>query len=262
MLTQQMPALVKALSGALSPADLKSLTQALGNCTQPLTSRQAVNMMQPIYNSSNAVYEGDQWNVNNYTNIFPQAGDEISNFWNQFLNYTENVNNTNNYNNTFNFPTYNEFTSNNYFGGDTINIQGDTVTNNHYTTNSYVDNSVVNNITVQNKFIGPPGPAGPAGEPGRDGRDGAPGAPGRDGVTQVIHVFDNLQFATKTLKIPTQINARLSAFYGEEVVKDVTVTFDGETCDVSANTYTTELALPQGVEVEVQYETVRVLVPS
>lgn len=261
MLTQQMPALVRALSSSMAPADLKSLTQALGNCAQPLTSRQPVNMVQPIYNSSNAVYEGDQWNVNNYTQLFPRAGDEISNFYNQFVNVNENVNNTNNYNNNFNFPTYNEFTNNSYFGGDTINVQGNTVTNNHYSTNSFTDNSVTNNMTVINQFLGPPGPAGPPGNPGAAGRDGAPGAPGRDGVTAVIHVFDNLQFGRRFLRIPKAIKAKLSAYYGETVVTDVSVTFDGEACSVSSDTSTTELDLPQGVEVEVDYDTVEVLVP-
>lgn len=135
MLTQAMPALVKALSGVLPPAALKQLTQALGNCNQPLTHRGDVQITPPQLTTRNGLVSGFQngglpgatgWSPQQYSNFLPQAG--VRNQWSQydiagFSN--QNIWNQSNYGgNTFNLPLNQSFAVNQYFGSPTFVISG------------------------------------------------------------------------------------------------------------------------------------------
>ena len=178
MLTQQMPSLLKALDGILPDAALKQLTQALGNCQQPITARGDVSIVPSVINNYNGVYYGDQWNPNDYPDLFPTTNN-IDNRtyidvpgWNGPGQWT-----TNNYGgNTFTFPTTNDFNISQYYGGPTFNVGGETVLNNTYATNLTTNNINTTSITINGEPLNaqPPIP-GPPGEPGRDGRDGVDG---------------------------------------------------------------------------------------
>lgn len=143
MLTQAMPSVVKALSGVLPPTALKQLTQALGNCNQEVSQRGDVNVSPDAWtniNNDNGVYYGDTWNGRDYGDIINNVNNDI----------------TNNNQNLFDFTTRQQFTTNNFYGGDTINNAGDTFFD---TVNT--NNLVTNYITVNN----PPGEQGPVALP-------------------------------------------------------------------------------------------------
>lgn len=76
MLTNTMPALVSALQKVLPPTALKELTQALGNCNQPLTHRGPVSLQNNYYNTRAGEYPGSTviggsnvWGPSNFTTI-------------------------------------------------------------------------------------------------------------------------------------------------------------------------------------------------
>lgn len=202
MLTSSMPALTKALADVLPQAAIKQLTQSIGNCAQPLTHRGPVNMQAadvPFANNSAGpgASGGGTWNPAQYRDLLPTT-DQARNV--DMPGFNPGGWNLTNYGGgNFYFPTSQEFTTNQFYGGPTYNVAGDT-----NFTNQYVDNSSVVNLTV--KYIngwpapvsqrpaGPPGAPGAAGEDGFDGwdgrdavdgRPGAPGANGRDGVPGV-----------------------------------------------------------------------------
>lgn len=193
MLTQTMPALVQALSRVLPQQAVSQIAAALGNCNQPLTHRGGVSIQPSNQYLAGGVNYGDQWNPADYGDIFPTVN-QANNFGgsNQQLqniydlaNYNYNYA-TNNYGgNSFNFPTTNEFAINEYYGGPTTYIGG----------NSEFVNTVTTNLTTQNLTTqiingqpapgtpGSRGPAGPPGEPGAAGLDARPGAPGAPGAS-------------------------------------------------------------------------------
>lgn len=216
MLTQTMPAVVRALQKSMDPQTLKAFTQALGNCNQPLTHRGSVNTAPAYVDSRSYEYPstsyGGTWNTTNYIggdNFFGDTynnyeGDtnfvdlgDINNIFNDRRSYHnifnesiagdtfidvagDTINNVNNNinNSNFSFPTNNFFNQN--IDNRVTNVNNQTTYNNNNITNrSVTNNHIVNNISVKN-INGKPvaGPAGPPGTPGRDGRDGAPGAPG------------------------------------------------------------------------------------
>lgn len=178
MLTQAIPALVKALSGNTDPATLQQIAQALGNCSQPLTHRGDINVQPNGPANDKGVIRPGAWNPNDpqYSGLIPPAG---SGGMFDIPGWSGSNWNTNNYGgDQFSFPTNQEFINTNYFGGPTNNYGG----------NSYFDNSTHNNITVNNintttinnQPVAPGGPTtpGPAGPPGIPGPQGAPGEPG------------------------------------------------------------------------------------
>lgn len=135
MLTQAMPALVKALTGVLPPAAVKQLTQALGNCNQPLMHRGDVQVTPAQLTTRNGVVSGVKngglvgatgWDPRAYANFLPQAGAfnpsaaydmpgfSNSSQWNQ-SNYAGNQ---------FSFPLNQAFTLNTYLGAPTFNVSG------------------------------------------------------------------------------------------------------------------------------------------
>ena len=205
MLTQTMPAVVRALQGTMPPAALKQFTQALGNCTQEVVQRGDVNVSPDAWtnvNNRNGVYDNNAWNANDYRDLFTN-GDLINNINNQ---------------NDFDFSTRQEFATNNFYGGDIQNYAGDVNISNLNT-----DNITTQNITVTGGPKGDPGEPGPPGQPGAGGADGRDGRDGRDLFGNVVQNKLRLQYVrevvSKTrifnLQIPTAVN------------------FNAETCEVS-----------------------------
>lgn len=139
MLTQTMPSVVSALAKALPADALKQLTQALGNCNQPLTHRAGLNVQPSEYLYDNAKAPSGRWNPSDYRRLLPYAGQTINNFdvpgwtpgsdWNSY-NYSGD---------NFYFPTNQDFNTNNYYGGPTVNVGG----------NVFFDNTQTNNLTTQ-----------------------------------------------------------------------------------------------------------------
>lgn len=176
MFTQSMPQLAQALSGALPEAALRQLMQALGNCQQPLSHRGAVNLQPPTTTGAGGLARPGVWRTSDYRDLLPTAGQDT--FIDVAGDSYNNTDNTHNYDgHQFNFPINQDFNYNNYFGGDTFNVAG----------NSTFDNTTINNTTTQNlnttnlnvdyinnTYVG------------QDGRDGANGRDGRDGITTIV----------------------------------------------------------------------------
>lgn len=154
MFTQSAPAITNALSGALTPQVIQQLTQALGNCGQPLTHRGPVNFSPSGPSQFGPGYIiGGRWN--------PQSPDIAD-----LLGRITDPNGTdvdvpgwggpggaNNYNylgDTFQFPINQDFNVNNYQGGPNVYNGGDTVNNNSYSNNTYSNNVNTNNVNTTN----------------------------------------------------------------------------------------------------------------
>lgn len=234
MLTQTIPALVNALSGTLPAPALRALTQALGNCNQPLAHRGSLAFSPQTRAEAGPGYAGGgAWNPADYADILPDTssatGFDVPG-WSEGAPW----NVTNYGGDTFNFPVNQAFQLNNYFGGPNVFNAGDMYTSTMHTENHTTNNIDARNINVQN-INGQPivGPAGPAGARGQDGQDGqvvfvGPGPlelsftkvgpyfrrPGV-GAAPRVDVNDALQVETDTVGIPT------------------TVAFDPETCEAS-----------------------------
>lgn len=173
MFTQSMPALAQALAGALPEAAIQQLMQSLGNCQQPLTHRGAINLQPPTTTGAGGLARPGTWNANDHTDILPKAGDNV--FVDMPGNNTTNqtVTNTSNYaGHNFHFPINQDFNYNNYYGGDTFNVAGNSVFDN--STHQTVNTTNINTDYINNTYVG------------NDGRDGVDGRNGRDGVTTVI----------------------------------------------------------------------------
>lgn len=239
MLTQTMPAVVEALMQVLPEQAIRSLTQALGNCNQPLTHRGSLNIQPYVYGNRRGVYTGQRWNPADYRNILPTAGStgdaDMAGFnagdWNS-VNYAGG---------NFFFPTDQYFDESNFYGGPTTNIGGDT---NFDTIN--VNNINTTNINTTTINGGAPGGGGgggggvgPATDPGIPGDPnyGSPiytpvgGGTGSAGYrSSVLRYLRGVSFDAKVEKV---IRGNLQQV---EVVTGVT--FDPETCDVQMSTTT------------------------
>lgn len=202
MLTQAAPALWNSLAKTLPPAAVQQLVGALGNCRQPLSHRGDLSLQPSEQQLPQGVLYGDRWNPRDYQDLFPQTH-QISNTFNntqQFLieRAGDNYNNTSNYySDQFYFPTNVAFNNNNYFGGPTFHVDGNTYVSNVDARTMNVTNlnvEYINNTNVTNYSppgapgragadggLGPGGAPGDAGAAGRDGRDGAMGPAGPPG---------------------------------------------------------------------------------
>lgn len=173
MLTQAMPSLMKALNGVLPPEALKQLTQALGNCNQPLTSRAGLNVQPPAIRNDRGVIGDPPWDPRyppnyppDYPPLFPESGP--NSYYVDVPGWTgPGAWNVNNYaGNSFNFSTPQYFNNSNYYGAPTFNVGG----------NSFFDtvNTTNINVTLINgqPVAGADGPSGPPGAAGQDGADG------------------------------------------------------------------------------------------
>jgi hypothetical protein len=163
MLTQSTPAVINALRGVLPPGAIKQLTQALGNCNQPLTHRGGVNLQpaQQQQSGGRGVYNNTGWNVNEYgdlINFDERSFYDMPGFNSEWNSYNYGGDN-------FYFPTTQNFTINNYSSGGGNNLGGETTTERLFTRELY--------------FLGPPGADG---IDGRDGRDGLAGIDGINGL--------------------------------------------------------------------------------
>lgn len=160
MLTQTMPAVTRALFSAMPPGAIAQLSQALGNCNQPLTHRGSVNIQPSEYLYDNAKKPTGQWNPANYRDILPVAGQPYlaggsggpgtGGYWD--VPGWGRPGGWNSYNyggDSFYFPTNQEFQTNNYYGGPTTNIGGNTTFENAFTENLSVTNLEVRNISTQ-----------------------------------------------------------------------------------------------------------------
>jgi hypothetical protein len=176
MLTNAMPAVMRALQGSLPPAALKQLTQALGNCNQQLTHRGDISVRPDAWSYAN--------NSNGTYNNYPPSNNE----YNQYVNNSAYNQYTDINNSYYNNATYN--TSIDY--GDTIIVQGGPPGDPGQDGRAGRDGT--DGSAGADGQAGAAGEAGPAGSPGaaggngRDGRDGgagrdgAPGAPGGAGA--------------------------------------------------------------------------------
>jgi hypothetical protein len=202
MLTQAMPALVKALQGVLPPTAITQLTNALGNCQQPLEQRAPVNLTPTVNTNKDGTLNNQTWNPIDYQDLF----NNVKNYIDQSVNYRAGDWNTTSYGGpTYDFrSTLNDY-SNSYYQGPTIYNAGNSTFNDTYTNNSYVQNLYT--VTINgNPAPGDPGAGGPpgmpgsggppgqngangdagaAGAPGQPGAGGPPGQAGRDGVDGV-----------------------------------------------------------------------------
>lgn len=188
MLTSQMPALTRALSGVLPPNALKQLTQALGNCNQEVTHRGPVSIVPDAWqnvSNKNGTYDG-----------FPPSVENYNEFYNEIVsNTTSNVYNVNS-------PVYNNVTR----LGDVITVLGGRAgRDGRDGLDGIIGRDGINGIDGRagrdgtdgmGGVAGPAGPpgapgigfrgeVGPAGPQGAPGPAGPAGRDGRDGVADV-----------------------------------------------------------------------------
>jgi hypothetical protein len=163
MLTQSTPAVINALRGVLPTGAIKQLTQALGNCNQPLTHRGGVNLQpaQQQQSGGRGVYNNNGWNINEYGDLI--IFDERSFY--DMPDYSSEWNSYNYGGDNFYFPTTQNFVVNNFSTGNGNNLGGETITERLFTRELY--------------FLGP---SGTDGVDGRDGRDGLAGIDGINGL--------------------------------------------------------------------------------
>lgn len=164
MLTQSTPAIISALEKSLSPQAIKQLTQALGNCGQPLTHRGPVNLQPGAVAEAGGpgVYNGEAWSPNDYADLLeynPGSFYDLADFNSEW--------NSHNYSgDNFYFPTTQNFVINNFNYGPGVRIGGETITER----------------LVTREIVFLPSQDGEDGRDGRDGRDALNGIDGINGI--------------------------------------------------------------------------------
>lgn len=238
MLTQAIPALVNALSGSLPGPALRALTQALGNCTQPLAHRGNVSFLpRNIPEDGPGWNRGGTWSPSDYADILPQMGQAGRGQvdmprWGDGSRWGS----SSYYGDTFNFPINQAFNTNNFNGGPNIYNAGDEFVNNFTTNNHTTQNIDARSINVQ--IINGQPVAGPAGAPGAPGAAGPPGADGFDGLDG-LDGLRGPRGPRGERGPPGPPGPVRNAFPAViEVVTDVT--FDPETCDLNKTKVTIE----------------------
>jgi len=186
MLTNAMPAVMRALQGSLPPSALKQLTQALGNCNQQLTHRGDISVRPDAWSYAN--------NNNGAYGDYPPSLDD----YNRLVNNSEYGEYADVNNQYYNNPNYNT----NIDYGDTIIVQGGPPGAPGQAGQAGSDGT--DGSAGAAGQAGAAGEAGPAGSPGgaggngRDGRDGgggrdgAPGGAGQDGRDGVVNIDEIL----------------------------------------------------------------------
>lgn len=229
MLTQSAPAIVNALAGVLPSNAVQALTQALGNCNQPLTHRGPITFSPPDPQQDGPGLVGPgRWNWGDYAHLLPNS-DQQANLDVAGWEPAGGWNNHNYYGDTFNFPTSQEFTLNNYYGGPNVYNGGNSFFENSYVTNLTVQNQQVTNLTVETingePVVGPAGPPGARGDRGDDGRPGNAGVNGFNGRNGQ----DGRDFrpAVKQAFVMTGVNVQRR---NQRVVSGVS--FNEETCEL------------------------------
>jgi hypothetical protein len=160
MFTNDMPALAKALTGSLPDAAVRQLMQVLGNCQQALAHRGPVSLQPSLSTNAAGLARPGAWNPANYSKLLPTT-DQLYNVFVDLPNGgggpggggggSGSGGGGNTYGgNTFNFPTNSEFINNQYFGGDTLNVQGDSFFDNSSHLELTVENANITNLNVSN----------------------------------------------------------------------------------------------------------------
>jgi hypothetical protein len=247
MLTQAVPSIIQALGASLPDQTVKSLTQAIGNCVQPLTHRGSLNIQPSILGNRRGVYTGQNWSSSKYASILPPAGSQA---FADIPGYNAGDWNSVNYEGSqFYFPTDNYFNNSNFYGGDTTNIGGDTNFQNINTQNLTVNNLTITGGTNQPGRDGKDGAAGDAGPPGDPGSVEPISPPGGGGQGQSGYPSETVRFVTglreggsrmRVIKIKTTSGSA-------EVVTGAT--FNAETCSIQLAT--TTINYISGVSLEV-----------
>lgn len=219
MFTSTAKQLFAALGKGAQP-----VVQGLANCQQPLSHRGPVSLSPGRRGSRDGTYNARPWSPLGAP--LPPAGSTNK------ADLPSSPSPWNSYNTGFYFPTDQYFTQNQFYGGPTFHVAGD----------SYADTFVAQTVrgeAVRAKDLsadtlnGEPqgGPPGPPGAPGADGVPGAPGAlfvlQGMFGVGQ----FQELFFLNGA--------APFVALTTAEIRVPTTATLDPETCDITLGGYTT-----------------------
>lgn len=176
MLTQSQPAVVQALLKALPENAIKALTQAIGNCQQPLTHRGPVTIDPTPRGDDRGMYNNGAWDPSKYRDLLPsasQAGDvfiELPGFGPGGSYHAGDWNSTNYGGNNFYFPTDNTFNTNNFYGGPTFNVGGNTTLENITVNN--INTTTINNYPVSGDGGGGTGGGGAGGGGGGGGGGG------------------------------------------------------------------------------------------
>ena len=201
MLSRAVPQINRSLAGVMSQDQLAQFASSVGQCAQSLEHR------GPVALGNSRSLPGDGWNPSDYPELFPQfgptfvdvagnggyrAGDWYSNYYaGPEFDLRTQLNLTNN-----------QYMSQNHYGGNTLNIAGDTSVTNLTTQNidaSNVNTTNINYTTVNGNDAGP-GPSGPQGDRGLDGQPGPPGAPGGI-IFQPVDASDALRIARQALRL-------------------------------------------------------------
>lgn len=232
MYTQQAPSLIRVLRDVLQPEQLEQLTNALGNCQQPLAHRGPVALVPPasLGRNNRGVYGPGAWDPAQHPGLIPTAGQpgqyEIGGMqpptWNSGNQYASG----------FNFPTTQFFALNNYLGGAQVYITNSKIDN--ITNQTFQGNTAsVASLTVQainNQHI--PGSAGPPGAAGQDGLPGAPGGPGAVGFIPVGR-FGPIRYLTGNRPRVDSTLEKTPRYVTDAWVRPVAVTLNPDTCEVS-----------------------------
>jgi hypothetical protein len=230
MLTNAMPAVMRALQGSLPPNALKQLTQALGNCNQQLTHRGDISVRPDAWsyvNNNNGAYGG-----------YPPSSNEYNQYVNnnEYNEYTD-INNQN-------YNTYNT----NIDYGDTIIVQGgppgDPGRDGREGRDGTDGAAGAAGQAGAAGEAGPPGSPGAAGGNGRDGRDGAagrdgapgsPGAAGRDGRDATVDIEQLVTILLGRLRLQTaEVVTDVEEFYGDQRFL-TSATFSESACDIDTD---------------------------
>jgi hypothetical protein len=224
------------------------LTQALGNCVQPLTHRGSLNIQPNVLGNRRGVYTGKNWSSSKYADILPTAGSEA---FADIPGYRAGDWNSVNYDGSqFYFPTDNHFNTSNFYGGDTTNIGGDTNFQNINTQNMTVHNLTVTGGTSGGGVDGRDGDRGEPGPPGDPGSVEPISPPGGGGQGQLGYPSETVRFVTG-LKPGGSGNPRVikikSTTSSVEVVTGAT--FDAESCSIQLATTTIDYVSEVNFEV-------------
>lgn len=289
MLTNTMPAVIKALQQTLDPTTLKAFTQALGNCNQPVTQRGPVDVQPNNFYLRGGEYpgQGDSYgyssydysqynpffqnvyapNFGDFNPIFPVPNPPISILppdlgpGDNRIDLGDTINNNINnnlYTSQFFFNTDQTF---NNIGGPTNNFfGGDTFINRSYTNNNTTNVTNTTNLNVTNINGNPvAGPSGPPGQPGADGRDGVDGrngAPGAPGVLVPVPFPVISPPGVPPVSPPTKT---IDYIYGNPKVELPDITIPSRTVQVQIKTYSFD---PDTCDLTEGTETVTAVVPG
>lgn len=226
MLTQAIPSLINSLAGSLPEPALRALTQALGNCNQPLAHRGPVAFFPGQRQQSGpGMYDDSAWSPDDYGSLLPDSS-TIQNFDVPGWQAGSGQNVTNYGGDNFHFPINQAFNANNFFGGPTIYIGGPvTISPGEQGEQGERGERGERGRDGVGVGFGRPGARGERGQAGPAGPAGARGMPGEDGRDAELGRPKTGQLTTYTLEaVPGSAEVVLG------------VTFNPETCELDLAT--------------------------